>query len=131
MSSDDYVQLVQNLVQQARMRFRQAILEDESGFRRALLDETLATQSSIGDMQATLAEMRDYLAIQFGIQLSSRLDEIAGNVKAIQHMLLAGAHDAWVNRNGETFWDSTTSLIRPSLEIRPTWPLRGADNTDI
>jgi hypothetical protein len=74
LSTDDYAQLVRNLIRQANARFTAAILANESAFRRALLDEALTNQALVRDVEA-------YLADQCGLVMG-RLDVIENKVDA-------------------------------------------------
>ena len=50
LSEQDYEQLIQNFVGEARAAFIQVILRDEQGFRRALLEETSHNQSLLDEV---------------------------------------------------------------------------------
>jgi len=86
LSPDDYAQLVRNLVQQARARFKSAILVDENAFRKALLEEALATQATVEETQSLVGEVHIYLADRFDVVLE-RLDEIRADIKEIKRTL--------------------------------------------
>ncbi len=93
LSPIDYAQLVYNLVQQSRAYFKAAILDNEHSFREALLSESQVmqtrlrgTQALILDSQALVRDVQSYLTNQFNLLLS-RLDEMAGDIKEIRHVL--------------------------------------------
>jgi len=82
LSPDDYAQLTRNLISHAKAHFKEAILTDESAFRRALLDETLTNQKLVQEVQA-------YLANEFGFaleKLSGIENKIDTQTKLVQQM---------------------------------------------
>lgn len=74
LSQPDYAQFVRNIVRNAKSLFKEAILANEPAFRRVLLDEELATQDLVQEVQG-------YLSNRFGIVLD-KLDRIEGKVDA-------------------------------------------------
>jgi major membrane immunogen (membrane-anchored lipoprotein) len=88
LSPDDYAQLVRNLVQHARARFKSAILADENAFRKALFEEASVTQATVDETQSLVGEVQTYLVARFDLVLG-RLDEIGADVKDIKRALTA------------------------------------------
>lgn len=95
LSSDDYTQLIYNLVHHARVHFTGTVLKNEGAFRQAMLDELQAVQARLYDThdasvdtKALLNKTKIYLENQFGLALL-RLDEIGADVKDIKRILNA------------------------------------------
>ncbi|MGB8645285.1 MAG: hypothetical protein WCF84_08605 [Anaerolineae bacterium] len=64
LSSDDYAQLIRNLVRQSKTHFKSAIQKDEPAFRKAILGEA-------ANNLALAREVSSYLKDQFGLVLEN------------------------------------------------------------
>ena len=83
LSETDYSQIIHNLVDGARTLFKEAILNNEQAFRRAILEETLFDQ-------ALVRQLQDYLVKQLGPSVSGKLKALEGKIDdvsiGIQHI---------------------------------------------